>query len=61
MAQKATFSKDYTYAVSFGKEVAYKKGKEYLIPEAHYEAAKTAGVLEADAPATADTKAKAKS
>ncbi|NBJ13334.1 hypothetical protein [Microvirga arsenatis] len=61
MAQKAKFAKDYDYRVSFGKEVAYKKGFEGLIPEAHYEAAKAAGVLEGEAaPAQTEAKAKAK-
>lgn len=59
MAQKVKFAKDYTYPVSFGKEVAYKKGYEGLIPEAHYEAAKEAGVLDQTAPAAkSETKAK---
>lgn len=48
MAQKVKFAKDYDYRAGPRIEVAYKKGQEVLIPDAHYEAAKAAGVLEMD-------------
>jgi hypothetical protein len=56
MAQKVKFTKDYTYRIDGQRHVAYKGGKDYRIPEAHYEAAKAAGVIEdmADTPAKAD-------
>ncbi|MBA1157763.1 hypothetical protein [Microvirga mediterraneensis] len=61
MAQRVKFTKDYTYRIDGQRQVAYIGGKEYRIPEAHYEAAKAAGVVEdmADAPAKAENKAKA--
>jgi hypothetical protein len=62
MAQQAKFTKDYTHPISFGVEKAYKKGYEGLIPEAHYEAAKTAGAIEeAAVPAKDESKAKSRS
>lgn len=50
MAQKVKFTKDWNYRAGPRIEVAYKKGQEKLIPEAHYEAAKAAGVIEGGAP-----------
>jgi len=47
MAQKVKFIKDFDYRAGPRVEIAYKKGTEKLIPEAHYEAAKAAGVIEA--------------
>lgn len=59
MFQKVKFAKDCTCRIGFGKEVAYKKNFEGLIPDAHLEAVKTAGVLEEAASASkGDTKAK---
>jgi hypothetical protein len=60
MAQKVKFTKDYTYRIDGQRHVAYKGGKDYRIPEAHYEAAKAAGVIEdmAETPAKAESKAK---
>jgi hypothetical protein len=61
MAQKVKFTKDYTYRIDDQRQVAYVGGKDYRIPEAHYEAAKAAGVIEdaAEAPSKAESKAKA--
>ncbi|KFG68700.1 hypothetical protein [Microvirga sp. BSC39] len=60
MAQKVKFTKPYTYRIDGQRQVAYDGGKEYRIPEAHYEAAKAAGVIEdiAETPATTESKAK---
>jgi len=44
------FTKDYDHPVRYGVDVAYKKGMELGIPEAHYEAAKAKGAVE-DIPA----------
>jgi hypothetical protein len=67
MAQKAKFKKDWTFRATNQAHIAYKKDGgpkndgEYRIPEAHYEAAKAAGVIEdvAETPAKAETKPKA--
>jgi hypothetical protein len=61
MAQKVKFTKDYTYRIDGQRQIAYTGGKDYRIPEAHYEAAKAAGVIEdvAETPAKAETKPKA--
>lgn len=61
MAQRVKFTKDYTYRIDGQRQVAYVSGKEYRVPEAHYEAAKAAGVVEdvAEPAAKAESKAKA--
>jgi len=46
MAQKVKFTKDYTFRATGQIHVAYKKDREYRVPEAHYEAARAAGVIE---------------
>jgi hypothetical protein len=61
MAQKVKFTKDYTFRATNQAHIAYKAGKDYRIPETHYEAAKAAGVIEdvAETPTKAESKAKA--
>lgn len=56
MAQRVKFTKDYTYRIDGQRQVAYTGGKDYRVPEAHYEAAKAAGVIEdlAETPAKAE-------
>jgi len=49
MAQKVKFLKDWTFRAAPRQHFSYKKGQEYEILQAHYEAAKEAGVIE-DAP-----------
>jgi len=59
MAQKAKFTKDWTFRATGQQHFSYKKGREYDLLQAHYEAAKAAGVIE-EAPATkAESKSKA--
>lgn len=58
MAQKVKFVRDWTFRATNQAHIAYKKEREYRIPEAHYEAAKAAGVIEeAPAPKTERKKA----
>lgn len=61
MAQKVKFTKDYTYRIDGQRQVAYVGGKDYRIPEAHYEAAKAAGVIDdvRETAAKAESKPKA--
>jgi hypothetical protein len=61
MAQKVKFTKDFDHRANARVEIAYKRGQEVLIPEAHYEAAKAAGAVEAPAETKAEEpKAEAK-